>query len=160
MTMRSGRLKSSIAAPSRRNSGLETTAKSASGLPRDDPLDLVAGADRHGRLGDDDGEALDQLAAMVARRLIDIGEVGMAVATARRRADRDEDDLGAATASASSVVKESRPARTLLATSASRPGSKIGISPRLSAAILLGVLVDAGHLMAEIGKQAPETRPT
>src|SRR3984893_15179697 len=31
MTMRSGRLKSSIAAPSRRNSGLETTAKSASG---------------------------------------------------------------------------------------------------------------------------------
>ena len=31
MTMRSGRLKSPMAAPSRRNSGLETTAKSASG---------------------------------------------------------------------------------------------------------------------------------
>jgi hypothetical protein len=61
--MRSGRLKSSIAAPSRRNSGLETTANSASGARlADDALDLVAGADRHGRFGDDHGEAVERAA--------------------------------------------------------------------------------------------------
>ena len=47
----------------------------------DDPLDLVAGADRHRRLGDDDGEARDRLGDL-ARGGIDIGKVG----DGRRRA--------------------------------------------------------------------------
>ena len=34
----------------------------------DDALDLVAGADRHGRFGDDDGEAVDRLRRSRARR--------------------------------------------------------------------------------------------
>ena len=56
------------------------------------------------------------------------------------------------TASARFVVNDSRPCRTFAATSSSRPGSKIGISPALQGVDLAGVLVDAGHLMAEIGK--------
>ena len=44
-----------------------------------DALDLVAGADRHGRLGDDDGEAFERGGDLTGR-LVDIGEVGMAVA--------------------------------------------------------------------------------
>jgi hypothetical protein len=41
-----------------------------------------------------------------------------------------------AIAAARSLVKASRPAARLLATSAASPGSKIGISPRCSRAIL------------------------
>ena len=60
----------------------------------DDALDLVAGADRHGRFGDDHGEAVDRRGDL-ARGGIDVGEVGVAVAAPRRRADRDEHRLGA-----------------------------------------------------------------
>ena len=59
----------------------------------DDLLDLVAGADRHGGLGHDDGEILEQRRYR-ARRLVDEGQVGMTVAAPRRRADGDEDDIG------------------------------------------------------------------
>jgi hypothetical protein len=55
----------------------------------DQPLDLVAGADRHGRLGDDNGEARQRLGDL-ARGGIDVSEIGMTVAAPRRRADRDE----------------------------------------------------------------------
>jgi hypothetical protein len=60
MTMRSGRLKSAIAAPSRRNSGIGDDGDLRIGpCLADDPLDLVAGADRHGRLGNKHREAID-----------------------------------------------------------------------------------------------------
>ena len=89
-TMRSGCLKSSIAEPSRRNSGLETTSKSASGrAARMMRLDLVAGADRNRRFGDDDGEAVHRRGDL-ARRCMDIGQIGMAIAAPRRRSDGDE----------------------------------------------------------------------
>ena len=92
--MRSGNLKSRIAAPSRRNSGFEATTTSAVGIGlADDALDLVAGADRHGRLGHDDGEAGQRLRDL-ARGGVDVGQIGVAVAAARRRADRDEDSIG------------------------------------------------------------------
>ncbi len=58
-----------------------------------DPLDIVAGADRHRRFGDDDGEAF-QRGCDLARRRMHIGEVRMAVAAARGRADRDEHRIG------------------------------------------------------------------
>ena len=118
----------------------------------DDPLDLVAGADRHGRFGDDHGEAVER-GGDLARGGVDIGEVGMAVAAPRRRADRDEHRVGfAPPAPARSVVK------------ISRPGLHVGghqlVEARLEdrdlAALqrcdLAGVLVDAGDLVAEIGK--------
>ena len=44
-----------------------------------DPLDLVAGADRHRRLGDDHRRA-GQRAGDLARRIIDIAQIGMTVA--------------------------------------------------------------------------------
>ena len=58
-----------------------------------DALDLIAGADRNGRLGHHDGEAGQRLRDLF-RGGIDIGEIGMTVAAARRRADRDEDSIG------------------------------------------------------------------
>ncbi len=54
-----------------------------------DALDLVAGAHRHGRLGDHHGVAVKR-AGDVAGGLVDVGQVGMAVAAAGRRAHRDE----------------------------------------------------------------------
>ena len=59
----------------------------------DDPLDLVAGTDRHSRLGDDHGEA-PQRRRDLAGGLIDIGQIGMAVAAAGRGADCDEHHIG------------------------------------------------------------------
>jgi len=52
----------------------------------------VAGADRDGALGDDDGEA-GEAAADLAGRLEQVAEIGGAVG-ARRGADREEHDLG------------------------------------------------------------------
>ena len=53
--------------------------------------DLVAGADRHRRLGDDHRVAVADRGGDLARRLVDVGEVGEAIGGARRRADGDED---------------------------------------------------------------------
>src|SRR5271169_3083479 len=65
-----------------------------------------------------------------------------------------------ATAAGRSVVKESLPAAALLATSASRPGSKIGISRCCRRAIL--PLSWSTHVTSTPNseKHAPETSPT
>ena len=92
-TIRLGRLKSSIAAPSRRNSGIGDDGEV--GLRpggADDLLDGVAGADRDRRFGHYHriaGEGRGDLAGGG----VDIAQVGMAVATPRRRADGDEDRI-------------------------------------------------------------------
>ncbi len=57
ITTRSGLRKSSIAAPSLRNSGFETTSNGCVVTFGDHLADLVRGADRHGALVDDDGVA-------------------------------------------------------------------------------------------------------
>ena len=59
----------------------------------DDALDLVAGADRHRRLGDHHGKAVER-GGDLARGVIDEAQIGVAVAAARRRADRDEHRVG------------------------------------------------------------------
>src|SRR3546814_2833813 len=67
------------------------------GLRRDVPdaaLHFVAGADRHGRFGDDNGIAGKRLCDFFRRRM-NIAEIGMAVAAPRRCADRDEHCIGA-----------------------------------------------------------------
>src|SRR6266851_750001 len=64
------------------------------------------------------------------------------------------------TAALRSVVKLSRPAAALLATSWSRPGSKIGISPRLKRSILAASLSTQVTVTPNSEKQAPETSPT
>jgi len=116
-TMRSGCLKSRIAAPSAQ----ELRARHHGDIdigPRLDALDLVAGADRHRRFRDDHGEP-GECRSDLAGDAIDVGEVGMAV-----------------TATAMNTASASRPARTFAWTSSPRPGSKIGILPATSAAIL------------------------
>ena len=54
-----------------------------------DPLDLVAGADRHRRFIDDDREAVQRRGDGLGGGE-NIGEIGVAVAAPRRRADADE----------------------------------------------------------------------
>ena len=60
----------------------------------DDARDLAYGADRHCRLGNDDGVGVERCGDL-ARDGADIAEIGVAVAAAVRRADRDEDRIGA-----------------------------------------------------------------
>ena len=64
ITTRSGCMKSSIAEPSRRNSGLRDHGELvlAAGPLAHDLLDHLAGADRHRALGDDDLVAVQVLA--------------------------------------------------------------------------------------------------
>src|ERR1700684_2193084 len=64
------------------------------------------------------------------------------------------------TAALRSVVKLSRPAAELLATHWSRPGSKIGSSPRVRRSILPASLSTQVSDTPNSEKQAPETRPT
>ena len=120
----------------------------------DDALDLVAGADRHGGLGDDHGEAVER-GGDFARGFMNEGQVCVAVAAARGRADGDEHRVGGFDR-AGEIVAEFQP-----------PGARIGgnqiVEPRLvdrhlaarQRRHLAGVLVDASHLMAEIGKAGP-----
>ena len=84
----------------------------------------------------------------------------MAVAAPRRRADGDEHRVGLAhRVAASSVVKDSRPARTFLATSSGKPRLEdrhLALPKRRD---LVGVLVDAGHDVAEIGEAGARDEP-
>ncbi len=119
-----------------------------------DALDLVAGADRDGRFGHHDGEAVERGGDLL-RRGVDVGQVGVAVAAARRRADRDEDGVGLGHRPFRSVAK------------LKPPGLHVGgdqvvearLVDRHLAALkrrdLGGVLVDADDVMAEIGKAGP-----
>jgi hypothetical protein len=59
-----------------------------------------------------------------------------------------------------SVVKKSRPCSTLSFTNSSRPGSKIGISPFCSRAILPASLSTQVTVWPKSAKHAPDTRPT
>ena len=61
----------------------------------DDAFDLVTGADRHGRFRHHHRIAVE-FARDLARRLVDVGQIGEAVAAPGWRADRDEDGVGAA----------------------------------------------------------------
>ena len=93
MRIRSGRLKSEIAAPSRKNSGLETTAKSMPGcvsrMIRSTSSPVPTGTVDFVTTTVKPSIACGDLAG----GLIDIGEIGMAVAAPRRRSDRDEHGL-------------------------------------------------------------------
>ena len=124
----------------------------------DHALDLVAGADRHGRFGDDHGEA-GQRGGDLARGGVDVGQIGMAVAAPRRRADRDEHRIGLGDR------------RRQIGGEVEPPGLDVGghqrVEPGLEdrdlAAVqrrdLVGVLVDAGDLVAEIRKAGAGHQP-
>ena len=141
-----------MAAPSRRNSGFETTAELGFGARlADDALDLVAGADRHGRLGYNDREAVER-GGDLARGGIDVGQVGMAVTAARRRADRDEHRGGLAHR-LRQPRGEAQPAGPDVAR---HQRVEARLEDRHVAAFerrdLVRIAVDADHVMAEIGE--------
>jgi hypothetical protein len=117
----------------------------------DDSLDLVAGADRHGRLGDHHGKTL-QRGRDLARGRVHVGEVGVAVAAPRRRADRDEHRVGGGDRRLESGREIEPPAAHVVLDQAIEIGlvdRDLALAQRLD---LLRVLVDAGHVMAEVGE--------
>ena len=85
----------------------------------------------------------------------------MAVAAARRRADRDEDRLGAARRAAARSVVKAEPAGADVARDQS---VEAGLEDRHFAALerrdLGFVLVDADHVVAEIGEAGAGPEPT
>ncbi len=159
MTMRSGRLKSPIAAPSRRNSGLEATAKRAVVADfGEDALDFVAGADRHGRLGDDD-RRMGEVRADFGCHGMDEGKVGMAVAAPRGRPHGNEDGAGPGDPFGE-IGGELKAARCgVAAHQFLKPGLVNRHLARVEPVDLGRVLVDAHDIVAEIGKAGTRNQP-
>ena len=123
MTTRSGFMKSSIAAPSLRNSGLETTSNACLVDRGDLRADLVRGAHRHGALVDDDrvaasspGRSAAAAASTYCRSASPLSPSG--------GADGDEDHLAPAHR-VGEIGGEGEAALldVAFATSSSRPGS-------------------------------------
>ena len=95
MTTRSGRMKSSIAEPSRRNSGLETTENGCLLVVRSEMIFSMSWPvpGRHRGLGDDDLVAVEVVGDGLGH-LDDVREIGRTVLLGRG-ADGDEDRQGA-----------------------------------------------------------------
>jgi hypothetical protein len=83
----------------------------------------------------------------------------MAVAAPGRRAHGDEDRIRPVDGAARSVVKRSRPAATLRAMTSIEAGLVDRHLAALEPGDLLGRLVDADHVMAEIRKAHPGDEP-
>src|SRR5690606_13054667 len=117
----------------------------------DDPLDLVAGADRHGRLGHHHG-ARPQVSGHLLGGGIDVAEVRMSVAAARRRADRNEHRIGIRQR-AGKVERELEPfSRDVALDQLVQSRLEDRNAPLAQRRDLAGILVDAAHVMPEIRK--------
>ena len=123
-------------------------------------LDLAAGADRHRGLGDDH-RVVGQRARDLLDRLEDIREVRMPVAAPRRRADGDEDGLGALERGGE-IGAEGEPSRRAhCRPPASRDRARrSGMPPSWSWARRAGSASTRATSTPNWAKQAPETRPT
>src|SRR5690606_25650336 len=108
-------------------------------------------ADGHGGFGDDHGKA-GQRPGDLAGGVIDIGQVGMTIAAPAGGADRDEHDVGGAhglgKAGGESQIACPNVARDQIV----QAGLIDGDAPGAKAGDLVSVLVNAGHMMPEIGK--------
>ena len=126
-------------------------------LVAQDALDLVAGSNGDGRFCDHHRGGGQQRRDL-AHRVIDETQIGMAVAAARRRADRDEHRLGGG--DGGGVDGE---AQALLTDIGLDQIGEARLENRNLAAIeggyLLRILVDAGHVVAEIGKAGAGHQP-
>ena len=124
----------------------------------DDALDLVAGTDRHGRLRHHHREA-GQRFCDLARGHVDVAEVGMAVAAARRRADRDEHRVRLR----HGPGEIGREVEALGLDIGGDEFVEAGLVDRNLAAMqggdLAGILVHAGDLVAEIRKTGAGNQP-
>ena len=116
----------------------------------EDALDLVAGSDRHGRFGHDHC-GVGQQRRDLAYGFIYEAQIGMPVAPARRRPNRDEYRLGVG--DRRQVHREAQPALANIA------GDKFGQSrlenrnlATLERSDPSRILVDADHMMAEVGQ--------
>ena len=117
----------------------------------DDPLDFVAGADRDGRFGDNHS-VIGEIFAHFLRHGIDERQIRVSIAPAARRADSDEDRIGVL----DSFGKRRREAEA----SGLHIAFDQRIEPRfvdrhdsvVQAVDLALILVDADHVVAEIGE--------
>ena len=122
-----------------------------------DAFDLVAGTDRDRRFGHHHGRAGENRRDL-AHRVVDEAQIGMTVAAARRRTHRDEHGFGIGRALR--FRGEFEPA---LAEVRFDEVGKARLEDRNLAAVergdAAGILVDAGHLMTEIGKAGAGDEP-
>ena len=126
--------------------------------PRHDLAQLCRGANRHGRLGDDDGEALHGPGDFLACR-IDEGQIRRILALTRGRAHRDQHHIRLGNG-VLHVVGEDEPARRAV-------GRHDGLQPLLvnrdPAALekgkLAGITVHAGHFIAEVREAGSRNQP-
>ena len=112
---------------------------------------LVGGADGDGALGGDDLVARSRFLPMVLGDREDGGEVGGAVGGGRR-ADGDEDDLGAADRAGDVGGEREAAGLGVLGDQRVEPGLVDGDLAALEARDLARVDVDAVHVVAEVGE--------
>jgi hypothetical protein len=120
----------------------------------DDALDLVAGADRDGRLDDDDGEVLDD-AGNVAGRVVHEAHVGRADLGERWRSDSDENRLRSAPGRLE-AGREREPPRGLVGQYQFAQARLIDRHAAFAQIRHFALVdLDADHLVAEIGQTGP-----
>ena len=124
----------------------------------DQPLDLIAGSNRHGRFGDHHGKAL-QRHSDLARGGVNVTEIGMTVAAPRRRANCDKYRV------------RFRNRRGQIGGEIQPAGFDVGGHQRIEARLeernpatpqsrdLVTILVHAGDLVTEIGETRARYQP-
>ena len=148
-------MKSPIAEPSRRNSGVRGDGDVGARIdPAQDSLDFVARAHRHRRLGHHHGESL-HLAGDLLGGGVYIGEIGVAVAAPRGRPHGDEHRVGLRHR-LSAVDREEQAALAHIALyQRGQPGLVDRHDPVFETGDLAGVPVYAGHRVAKVGEARP-----
>ena len=111
----------------------------------------AAGADRHRGLRDHH-RVVPQFAADRLGRAENIAEVGMAVAPPRRRAHGDEHDLGLGDPGAEVGAEAHSPRLDVAAEDRLQPGFVDRHDTLFEHRYLVGILIDADHVVAEFGK--------
>ena len=123
-----------------------------------DAFDLVAGPDRHRRFGNHH-RLFRNHACDLACCSIDIGKVGVAVAAARRRADRDEHRFRGAYRRFQIARKCKAALRHVALHQFGKPRLVNRHIPIVETGNLLRVAIDTHHLMTKIGKTRPRHQP-
>ena len=161
--MRSGRMQSAIAAPSLRNSGLETTSKPRS-LPRPCSTSAIRARTRSAVPTGTVDLSTTTLGSVISSAML------LATAITYCMSAEPSSSGGVPTAMnwmrpcatpvAASVVNISRPAAWFFFTSSSSPGSKIGIRPAFSASTLAASTSTQSTSWPTSASTEPCTRPT
>ena len=124
----------------------------------DDARDLVAGAHRHRRFGDDHRETINRLGDL-ARGRVDVGEIGMTVPAPGRRADRNENCIGRSNGLCQLQREDEAPGPRVARDELIEPGLEDRRFANAQERDFFRVLVDANDLVAEIGKTGARDKP-